>query len=513
VIPSRAIRKFLDRKRDSHEHWKDFSDEKLDRLASNLRIHPPIWRELNKRQKICLLLGIKYKRFAFLSDTGTGKTFLCIALSRYFIECGARGIFLALVPRKTNKVGWAKQIKKHSPASRCLVLSGSSEEKWRALRSTNADIVVESYGGLLRLLTTEGKTKKGRPRLKPSRAKVEELQGLLSGLFLDESTEIKNKIKLPWRLCYALSKACKYVFPLTATPMGKDPKDIWPQIFLVDDGWSMGETLGLFRAAFYSEIKGHWAVEYHFLKKNRGMLHEFLQHRSIAFEADKSELPTVKPYLIRAKLSEEATPYYEKHRDAFMKSRGNYNEMENSFIRMRQISSGFVGYKDADTDHRAHFEFKSKPKLEKLVKFLWDHDGKALIFHEYKPTGRMLVKRLASEGIGCELLNGDNSDDSERIMTRFEEDEDCEVLAINNSMGAKGLNFQIAKWGLFFESPLSPIDRYQARRRVERQFSPYKWVGIVDFVTEGTIDEQILDAHEEGYDLFEAIVRGRKKVR
>ena len=45
-------------------------------------------------------------------------------------------------------------------------------------------------------------------------------------------------------------------------------------------------------------------------------------------------------------LGEDAETYYRKAKDAIIAAKGNYRETKNAFLRMRQISSGFVGFHD-----------------------------------------------------------------------------------------------------------------------------------------------------------------------
>jgi SNF2 family DNA or RNA helicase len=84
---------------------------------------------------------------------------------------------------------------------------------------------------------------------------------------------------------------------------------------------------------------------------------------------------------------------------------------------------------------------------------------------------------------------------------------------INNKVGAYSLDGlqEVANYTMFYESPVSPIDREQAERRLRREGQKRR-VFQYDLVTRGTVDEKILTFHAEGEELFKALVRNPKSI-
>src|SRR5512143_1345136 len=74
MILKSAIRKFLEAPRDDFRSWKDYSEDKLERMQQELPVRPPIWNRLRKHQRVCLLIGAKKKRFAWWLDCVAGET-------------------------------------------------------------------------------------------------------------------------------------------------------------------------------------------------------------------------------------------------------------------------------------------------------------------------------------------------------------------------------------------------------------------------------------------------------
>lgn len=521
VILKRAVQAFLDRPRKDFRPWKKYSDARLVEIRDKrLPARPPVWNVLRKHQKVCLLIGALERYFGFFLDTGMGKTFLILALLQYFLKIGVqKKSTLILVPNKTNKREWARSVRKHSPHLVILQLQGSSEDKWRQLLGSDTDLVVETYGGLARMISTLVKAKKkkkltGKRKLVLNDALIKKLMAHFDGFVMDESIKVMNKSSIFYRMCWQFRKTSAYAFELNATPFGRDPLPVWSQINLLDLGQSLGETLGLFRAAFYTTSQNYWGGEEHkFNRRKERMLHDFIAAKTISYETDEGDLPRVVPAIKEIPLPRDAADYAERARDAILAARGNYRETRNAFLRMRQISSGWLGYKDDETGEKAAFEFPENPKLDFLLDYL-DRirpEHKWIVFHEFNHSGRMVSDALKEEGHRFAWIYG-KTKDPDAEYDRFLEDPHCQGLLLS-SAGAYGLNLQIARYGIFYESPVSPIIRYQTRKRYQRQDGPHKTVYQTDLVVPGTYDQRILDFHEQGRDLFEAIVRGEFKPR
>lgn len=528
MIPRAAVKAFLARPRDDLRKYKKLRDSELVRRMRELPIQPPVWWKLLRDQRVLFLACVMYRRFAVWADTGIGKTLLSMALARYFRAAGVARRFLVLVPNKINLGEWAAEREKHCPKTSFIVLEGSSAAKWDQLRSAKPLMTVATYGGLVRMVSRVQKVKRKRggrvvheDKLTPQKKLVREIVDAFDGVILDETSAdqaVQYRDSLAWRICNQLSK--KMVakdlpfFDLSGTPFGRDPTPLWAQMFLVDRGASLGETLGLFRAAFFSEKQNYWGgSEFKFKDKMSGVLHRTLAHRSLTIEADEATLPPVVPIRKDIVLPREAADYCEVAKKAILAARGNYQETKNAFLRGRQISSGFLGYSDDETGARAKFIFDENPKLDSLISFIESVAGKykVVVFHEFILSGDLIGAELDRLKIGYARLGSGAKSTPAEAGRAFRTSDKCRVMLNSNSM-VMGPNWQIAKYAAFYESPIDPKKRKQARRRVERQHSTHDRIFIVDFVVKGTFDQKILDHLEEGDNLFDAIVRGRSEL-
>ncbi len=250
--------------------------------------------------------------------------------------------------------------------------------------------------------------------------------------------------------------------------------------------------------------------EYKFNKKKDGVLHNFIANSSISYPADEGSLPKCVEIIKEVKLPGDAGAYYQRMRDQLQMARGNFNEMNNAFVRMRQISSGFMGYEDDETGEKAKFEFPDNPKLDLLLSSIneIDPDEKIIVFFDFNYSGERILKELTKQKISALLMYGKTKDVA-LVRDQFLKDKKKRVLLLQNKLGI-GINVQVSRYNFFFESPVSAIDRKQCVGRFVRQHSLFKTVFQYDLVMKDTVDYDVLKFHREGGDLFESIVRGAK---
>lgn len=430
VIAKPALDAFMARPRKDWSFYKRLTAAQVEERMAKLPIRPPIWKKLNPVQKRCLVLGAHRKRFLFFNDTGTGKTLLCLALARYFRKAGTARRALILVPSRVNADEWELEIQKHCPSTKYLILRGSSEEKWEALNGTKASIVVGTYMGTAHMVCDLKKPKRSKKHvMKPNRTRLRRFAEMFGGLYMDECTWVKNRDALPFRICRQVSKRAAVTFGLAAMPHGRDPVDLWGQAFLVDWGKTLGENLGLFRAAFFTAKQGNWATEWSFNKRKDKLLHQFLANVAITFDADEADLPAVVPIKLRSLLPEDAEAYYKKATEAIIAAKGDYTAMKNAFTKMRQISSGFIGYRDDELGKKASYEFPEKPKLESMVDYISRIPAphKIIIFHDFTFSGDLIAKELKKLKLKYVRVDG-RTKDTKAARVDFERDPNARAL-------------------------------------------------------------------------------------
>lgn len=512
MVPHKFIQQYLNRRLDSHVWMKKMSDKQLDYELGSVQPKPDFVTPPRHHQKIAFLLGVAYPNFFFMYDMGLGKTWIILnLLKRVILQTKEIRRALVLTPNDAATFGWEEEIKRHTPTLPYVCLVGSSKEKWEALLTFGDGLIIASYPGLVWLLSEKvakaGKRKKNK--LQPKPELIEQLCRGLGALILDESTKAFSKDKLNYRICNQISRRTKFRYALAGRPFGRDPSVLWAQFHLVDRGETLGDTLGLFRAAFFKEKINYWSgfPEYVFDKKNEQILRKMIEHRSLHYNSEEcQDLPPITRIIHPVHFNDELDSYYKRLIQEVIASKGNMRETKNIFLRMRQISSGFLGFLDDETGEKAQVEFSENPKLEGLLDLLetMPEGTKAVIFHEFTYSGKKIEDKLTTLGVpSIRLWSG--TPDVKKALDLFKNDEKYRILNANHRMASYALNLQRANFAFVFESPVSVIDRAQMEKRIWRE-GQSRHVFQYDLVVHGTADENILQYHKDGTDLYKALL-------
>ncbi len=510
VLPA-VIEKFLTRELEDHSWIKQCSKEDLyEDIPAGAFFTDPYLHQL-----ACYTLGMHKPEFLFLLDMGAGKSKIVLDVFRHRKALGKASKLLVLVPAAVNTEGWMEQIEEHAKGLRGVQLLGDKQDRLDLVRQ-EADVFLLNYDGLQSYMTKlSGKKGEGR---KIDYKTAHRFAQLFDMVVFDESHLIGNRASLRFRMCNILSDEITQRYAMTGTPFGRDPEKLWAQFFLVDRGETLGTTLGMFRAAFFTAKDNYWGgVDYTFDKSKEQLLHQVIQHRSIRYnELEFSDMPKVSRKVHRLSFPGSTEEYYSKVLAELRFAKGDLVATENAFIRMRQVCGGFLRVKDEESSEKTDVSFYSNPKLEELESIL---DGvveneKVIVFHEFIPSGDMICAMLDRKKIKYARVGGKvkNPVDS---MKRFVGREDCRVLVMNHkSGGGAGLNLQkVCRRLVYYESPVSPIVRKQTEKRISGGLRTGKHrVFIHDLVIAKSVDEAILGFLKQGKDLFEAICEGKVKV-
>ena len=509
MIANTAIENFLNRKLDNYDWLKDLTDEDLDEAIAELEpnytfANPPPF----KHQKACFLLSTVCPEFLFLLDMGLGKSRLLLDIINYRKQQGYLKRALVLVPNLVNITSWENESLKFTPNLKCIPLYGSSKER-DTLVAKPADINIINYGGLVALLTDHDKRKKKQII---NQKKLAAFCKLFDVVVFDESTALKARNTLTYRVCAPLAKACQAKFALTGTPFGRQPLDLWPQFYIIDGGETLGQHVGMFRSAYFNVKKNFWGgVDFTFKKNLTDKLNATLKNKSIRYNIDECiDLPGKRYEDILVSFPIDTYEYYKGEVAKIINAKKDYSLMENAFSNMRQLASGFLYFRDGITKERIEIQFPQNPKLDALEQLISEmpDNCKMIVVHEFIKTGEIISNRLKKLKIKHSRL-WSGTKDKTKVLNDFINDKSIKVFVMNHASGGKGLNLQVANYLVFFESPVSPIDRQQTERRTYRPGQD-KVVLYYNLIMKNSVDEKISKYLEEGKNLFDALVEGKE---
>lgn len=515
IIAQNLVSDYLNRKLDNWDWVKRVGKPDLVQAFNGFRFSAA--KQPFEHQLQCFALGVELPQFLFFLDMGGGKTALTLALYRWHRKHSRVRRMLVVMYKEVNVQSWLDEIALHAPELRVRTLLGSTKER-RAEVTQDADIYLTNYSGLQLLMTDLLPTNRGKKRKRQVDPRLaERFAKRFEMVVLDESQCIGNSQSLVYRLCRHFTHHVPYRYALTGTPFGRDPTMLWSQFHVIDDGETLGKTLGLFRAAFFNAKEGFWGgLKYEFDERMDAELHRVIKHRSIYYrDTECSDLPPApKPIVVRCPFSLEAKEQYRAVQRRIKELQGSKEEIENSFTRMRMCTSGFLSVREEDSRNRLTLHFEENPKLEALETLVHGvpADTKCLIYHDFVLTGKLIGRMLERNKLQYATLSGATKDPAGE-MRRFLHDKKVRFLVANNVSGSTGINPQhVASYAIFYEAPVSPIHRKQAIKRLHRQ-GQKKRVHIYDLVVPGSVDEQVLEYLAQGKNLFNSIVGGDRSAR
>lgn len=494
MISKEAIKEYLDFDLDSWNWVKDLTREQLEKELNFCLFKT----EPRKHQLESVLIGLANDSFLFFSDQGTGKTKIVLDILSNRNDWKRA---LVVSPNDASVSTWTDEIKKHSDLS-SLELLGRIEDRWESIYQ-KSDLVLINYTGLL-LMCTNSVNSKWIIDTK----KVKELSSLFDVLVFDEAHLAKNNNSLTAKVLKKISRHMKQVWGMTGTPINRDPIAFFPLFSIVDNGETLGDTISMFREAYFVAKDSYWGgVDYKFKKELERNLNERICNKSIRYlKEDVLDLPERTFTTVPIELSDEQQKYYLGEYSTFSSS-SDMDVIKLSFSKLRMICSGFLNFVNDDGEAKT-IEIKKNPKLDTLVDLIKStpEDSKVVVFLEHVKAGEIVSNRLKKEKISHERLYG-GTKDKIAVKNKFINTTDCKVLVANIKSGGTSLNLQSANYVIYYEMPTSTIDYKQSMDRLFR-IGQKKNVFVYELISKNTVEERIKKFLNEGKSLQRALVDG-----
>lgn len=185
---------------------------------------------------------------ALLWGMGTGKTVTTLtALDSILFDLMEDGPVLVIAPKRVAENTWSKETAKwvHLQHLRISKIMGTQKERLAALEAP-ADIYVINRENVVWLVETMGKSWK------------------FPIVVIDELSSFKSAQAKRWKALRRVRGRIRRLIGLTGTPRPNGIEDLYPEIYLLDQGERLGRTLGAFRARYLipEKMNGHIVYSY-----------------------------------------------------------------------------------------------------------------------------------------------------------------------------------------------------------------------------------------------------------
>ena len=407
-------------------------------------------------------------------DMGLGKT-VCTLTAIDFLMNNRFEInrTLVIAPLRVASYTWSDEIKKWDHLNNLKIEKavGSVAKRIDALHS-DADIVTINRENVIWLIEHFQKLKKWP----------------FDCIVVDESSSFKSSKSKRFKALKRVTGITKRVILLTGTPAPNSLMDLWPQMFLVDKGQRLGQTITSYRTKYFNPGRRNRVIVYDYVPK-KGSEEEIYQKISdvtMSLKASDVSLP----------MPERVDNFIELEMDK--KSRKLYDELEREYIltldednitagsaavvvnKLLQMANGAVYSNDKNVIQIHDL------KIEALREIMDDYPGKPImVFYNFKHDLAKLKEAFKDED--------PKTLDKEEDMKAWNAGEVRLLLAHPASMG-HGLNLQSGGSIIVWYGLTWSLELYQqANARLYRQ-GQKDTVIINHLVVKNTEDENVIRA-------------------
>lgn len=380
-----------------------------------------------------------------------------------------------IAPLRVADDTWAREVDKwdHLRHLRISKVLGSAEQRRRALR-TNADIHVMNRENVEWLVGELG------------------TQWDFDTVVIDELSSFKNHQSKRFRALRRVRPMIKRVIGLTGTPAPNGLIDLWPQIYLLDQGERLGKTITAYRDRYFvpGERSGHVVYNWKEKKESEQRIYEAIEDIAVSMAAkDWLNLPERVDRTIPIKLNDKARALYKQlERDLLLPYQDADVVAATAAVlsnKLLQMASGAV------YDEDRGIKLIHDAKLDALEDIIEAANGKqVMVFYNFKHSLSRIQERFTQARI---LRKGK---DGNQDIADWNSDK-IPLLLLHPKSAGHGLNLQDSSCQtvVWFDQIWSLEEDQQANARVHRQGQKRRIV-VLRLVAEGTMDDDAVEALE-----------------
>lgn len=439
-------------------------------------------------QKYCIDRVISDKNIGLMLDMGLGKTVITLtAISELKFNLFEINKVLVIAPKKVAESTWYREAGKweHLKLLKFSKVLGSLPKRIKAL-NTPADVFVINRENV------------------PWLVEYYKNDWPFDMVVVDEFSSFKNHASKRFKsLKIVKSKIDRFV-GLTGTPAPNGLKDIWAQVYLLDQGERLGKNISAFRDRYFDYRNYGSFGEYTIKKGADQTIRNVIGDICISMKAeDYLELPDIIYDVVPVELDDKSKKSYEELEKKMILELDSEEEIDVANAaaltgKLLQLSNGAI----YDSERRIHEIHNCK--IERFLELIEQLNGKpALVFYNFQHDLLRIKKALEKQKLEVrELKNPQDEIDwnSGKI----------DILLAHPASAAYGLNLQEGGNHVIWFGLNWSLELYQqANKRLHRQGQKEKVI-IHHLVSQDTRDEDVMKALEKKGDIQDELLNSLK---
>ena len=484
--------------------------------------------------------GVKFlataKRALLADEPGLGKTAQAIRALKELKEQGEDSFPALIVCPNTLKKNWAREFARWYPGITTQVIKGTTTQRKKQFE-TPADVYIINWESLRThsRLAPYGSIALARcsacgghdERVSLNRCEVHERelnQIDFKSVVADEIHRSKDPKSKQTRALWSATGDAKIRFALTGTPIANNVVDMWSILhWLSPEDWSsktkwidrmIDTMMNAFGGMMVIGVKPH--MEEEFQKTISHHMRRMLKARVLPW------LPDVVNERRDIEMSTKQKKAYEQMRDHMIAELESGEALSapsvlTQTIRLLQFASSYADMVVNETTGEPNAVL-SEPscKVDSLMDDIKNGDfgdDSVAVCAVSRQLIELLSKALTKADIAHGLITGaQDEDERQQAIDDFQSGR-IKWILFTAQAGGVGVTLTAARRLIMLQRPWSLVDHKQAMDRVHRIGSEiHDSVIITDYVTEGTIEERVLQVLETKADNFEQIVHDKAKL-
>jgi SNF2 family DNA or RNA helicase len=326
-------------------------------------------------------------------------------------------------------------------------------------------------------------------------------------IILDELSGFKSR-GTRWKQAKALTQKADYVWGLTGTPAPNGLMDLWPQLYLLDNGERLGKFVTHFRDRYFRpgrQLRNGTIIEWIIREEAEQRIYEKIEDICMSMSAaGKLDLPPVSENWIEVPLPAKVMRVYNELKKKLVTDLdliGDIRTAKNAAVlssKLSQISAGFI-YDDSEER-----EWGAKPvptflhneKLKTVQEIIDGTGSPVLVYYRYDLGEKT---RLLSE------INGARTIDEKGVIDDWDKGR-VPALVVHPQSVAHGMNFQYGGHTVLWATMPWSLEEYQqGNGRVARQGQEHPVV-IHHMLSPDTVDHAIRERLKEKKSVQDALL-------
>jgi SNF2 family DNA or RNA helicase len=484
--------------------------------------------------------GVKFlaiARRALLADEpGLGKTAQAIRALKELQDRGEDVFPALIVCPNTLKKNWKREFERWWPGVDVEVIKGSATQRrkifeeeadvyvinWESLRSHSR---LAGYGSIALAKCTDcgghdDKVSENRCEVHPRELNAIDFKSVVA----DEIHRSKEPKSKQTRALWAASGNADIRFALTGTPIANNVLDMWAILhWLSPDEWPsktrwidrmINTMLNAFGGMMVLGVKPHMEQEFYAAINPR--MRRMLK---------KKVLPWLPDMLFERKDVEMSTKQkkaYDQMRDLMIAELEDGESVTapsplTQTIRLLQFASSFAEMSVDETTGESKVTLIGPScKVDAVMDDIKNGDfgdDSVAVCAVSRQLIDLLSAEMTKEKIPHGLITGAQTEDERQQAVDDFQSGKIKWILFTAQAGGVGITLTAARRLIMLQRPWSLVDHKQALDRVHRIGSEiHDSIMITDYVTEGTIEERVIQVLETKADNFEQIVRDKAQL-